>query len=124
MQISQGGAVNRPGRPLIVASTAIILSLHLLNAAFTLGHTSSPEVRYPDGRVIHEAESGPSGAEIASGSLHLLGVVLAVAAAVLLFRHRTTTARRAYVASAVCGLFPSPPVGLICLILGALATRA
>jgi hypothetical protein len=107
---------------LVVAGTVLLVILHLLNGLLGFAHLNDLKVLYPGGQVITEPGSGPSVLNIFYVVVHFIGAVLLIVGTVLLSKEKVVRARVAYIAAAICGLLPSPVLGLACLVFGAIVT--
>ncbi|MQY05546.1 hypothetical protein ACRB68_36230 [Actinomadura sp. RB68] len=108
--------------PLIVAGAAVMVLLQLLNAVYGYGHSNGVSIHYPGGRVITEPGEPASALNVSFAIVHVVGAALIMVATVWLLRGARSRAVTAYIAAAICGLFPSPAFGLMCLVFGALVT--
>ncbi|MFD8564966.1 hypothetical protein ACWDOR_44350 [Streptosporangium canum] len=119
----QTRTVSKARKSTVVAGTALLVILYLLNGLFGFAHLNNLKVIYPDGSTIIEPGHGPSLLNIVYAVTHLVGAALLIAgAALVLKKEQVKKARSVYIVAALCGFFPSPMVGLAGLLFGAVVT--
>ncbi|WP_327043765.1 hypothetical protein OG320_18430 [Microbispora sp. NBC_01189] len=115
-------ATGKTRRGLVIGGTIVLVALHLHTALLGFAHLNGLELIYADGRIIREAGAGPNALNIIYAIVHPIGAALLIVGTVQLYKGQVMRARFAYVASALCGLLPSPLLCLACLVFSAIVT--